>query len=101
MIVVYSAALGTAMPLFRVLILENERIGPNLAGSAFGLLHTVNRTGAMALPFTMGAIIDATGEHWHGFLLLAALYAIGVVLITQIKETGWNARETVATSHYR
>ncbi len=92
LLVVYSIGLGTAMPLFRALIIENERIGYRLAGSALGVTGTVNGMGRMLLPFAMGAIIDVTDEYWPAFLLLAVLFAVGATLATQIKETGLRAK---------
>ena len=79
--------------MFSALVIENERIGPLLAGSAIGLLGTVARIGSIVVPITMGAIIDATGEYWVGFLMLAMLYAVAAALGTALKETGLGARQ--------
>jgi ACS family glucarate transporter-like MFS transporter len=98
-IVVYSAALGTALPLFRALIIENEHIDSSLIGSAVGLLYTINRFGAMFLPFAMGAMIDATDKYWPAFLLLAVLIAIGALFGAAVKETGWKAKKATSPNH--
>jgi len=92
-LVVYSIGLGTAMPLFRALIIENERIGYRLAGSAIGFAGTVNGTGRMLVPFAMGSIMDITGEYWPAFLLLAAIFGVGALLATQVRETGLRVKE--------
>ena len=92
MIVIYSAALGVTLPLFRALVIENERIDSNLSGSALGVIYTINRLGAIGLPVAMGATIDITGEYWPAFLLLAILIAIGAVLSVPVKETGWKVK---------
>jgi cyanate permease len=92
MIILYSFGLGTALPLFHVAIVENERIGANLAGSALGILGTVAGIGPIVIPIMMGAIMDSTGEYWPGFLLLAILLAIGAVMGALIKETGLSAK---------
>ena len=92
LLVVYSLALGTALPLFRAIILENESIGPLFAGSAFGIIGTVTQIGSTVLPYAMGAVIDVTGEYWPGFVLLAVLIAIGTALAAATKETGWKAK---------
>jgi MFS family permease len=98
LLVVYSIGVGTAMPLFRALILENDRIGYRFAGSALGLTGTINGMGRMLIPFTMGAIMDVTGEYWPAFLLLAVLYAVGATLATQVKETGLRAKREALPS---
>ncbi|MBA7605364.1 putative sulfoacetate transporter SauU [subsurface metagenome] len=92
-IILSAVGIGTALPMFGALVIENERIGPLLAGSAIGLLGTVARIGSIVVPITMGAIIDATGEYWVGFLLLAMLYAVAAALGTALKETGLGARQ--------
>jgi len=92
-IILSAVGIGTALPMFGALVIENERIGPLLAGSAIGLLGTVARIGSIVVPITMGAIIDATGEYWIGFLLLAMLYAVAAALGTALKETGLGARQ--------
>jgi len=92
-IILSAVGIGTALPMFGALVIENERIGPLLAGSAIGLLGTVARIGSIVVPITMGAIIDATGKYWVGFLLLAMLYAVAAALGTTLKETGLRARQ--------
>jgi len=94
MIIMYSIGLGTALPLFPALIIENERIGHLLAGSALGVIGTVAGLGAVVIPVLMGVIMDATGVYWPGFLLLAALMAAAAVLGVVVKETGPAARGT-------
>jgi NNP family nitrate/nitrite transporter-like MFS transporter len=91
-LLVYCVGVGTAMPLFRALVLENERIGHRLAGSAFGLMQTVSGIGPMILPFLMGSVMDATDEYWPAFLMVAVLFAIGAVLAVMVKETGQRAK---------
>ncbi len=99
LIIVYSIGLGTALPLFRALILENERIGSHLAGSAFGLIETISQCGGIWAPIAMGAIIDTTGEYWPGFLFLAVMYTAGVATALAIKETGRRARKATLPRH--
>ena len=90
-VILGGIGVGTALPMFSALIIENPSIGPSLAGSAIGLLGTVARIGGIVVPITMGAIIDVTDEYWAGFLLLAMLYAVATVLGSRIKETGLRA----------
>jgi len=87
---------GVARPMPRVLILENERIGPLLAGTAFGALATVGGIGAALLPALMGMVMDATGELWSGFVFLGVLAIIPALVILPIRETGRRARAALA-----
>jgi len=96
-LVVYCVGVGTAMPLFRALILENEQVGYRLAGSAFGLFQTISGIGPMIMPYIMGAIMDATGQYWTGFLLPAILFSTGSILAFSIKETGIRAKQANQT----
>ncbi|MFC2059277.1 CynX/NimT family MFS transporter [Chloroflexota bacterium] len=91
-IVLYSTGLGVSLPLFRTLIIENERVSFLLAGSAFGIIVTVNYIGDMVIPIVMGVIIDVTGKYWPGFLFVAVLFAIAAILAAAIKETGLNTK---------
>ncbi|MBA7609543.1 putative sulfoacetate transporter SauU [subsurface metagenome] len=84
---------GTALPLLGALVLENEHIGPSLAGSALGLLGTVAPIGGIVVPVVMGVIIDVTGEYWIGFFFPAMLYAVAAALGSQVKETGLRAKK--------
>ncbi len=96
-VIVVSGLLGgCAAPMPRVLILENERIGPMLAGTAFGALATINGIGAAILPALMGLVMDATGQLWSGFVLLGVLGIIPAMVILPIKETGRMAKEALA-----
>lgn len=87
---------GCAGPMLRVLILENQRIGPVLAGTAFGALATVGGIGAAVIPALMGWVMDATGQPWSGFVLLGVLGIIPAMVILPIRETGRRAREALA-----
>jgi MFS-type transporter involved in bile tolerance (Atg22 family) len=87
---------GFARPMPRVLILENERIGPMLAGTAFGGLATLGGIGAALLPALMGMVMDATGELWSGFVFLGVLAIIPALVILPIRETGRRARVALA-----
>ncbi len=84
------------MPLFMAVIVENERIGSRLAGSALGVIGTVAGIGPVMMPYLMGAVMDATDEYWPGFLLLAILLAAGAVMGTAIKETGLRAKKAAS-----
>ena len=87
--------IGTAVPLFRVVVLEMEQVGLLHAGSAIGLLFTLNRLGAFILPVAVGALIDKTGLFWPGFLLLGALSLVATGLCLALTETGVRARRGV------
>ena len=87
---------GFAAPLPRVLILENERIGPMLAGTAFGALNTITGIGATLLPALMGIVMDATGELWSGFVMLGVLAIIPALVILPVRETGRRTRMALA-----
>jgi len=91
-IVLYSIGLGVVLPMLGVLIIENERIGSAMAGSAIGVVVTMGMLGAVVIPILMGAIMDATGRFWPGFLLLAVLLTFAVVLTLKTSETGLRAR---------
>ena len=98
MIVLYSVGLGTALPLFMAIVVENERIGPQLAGSALGVIGTVAGIGPVVIPILMGAVMDVTDEYWPGFLLLAVLLAAGAALGAAVKETGLKAKQAASPS---
>ena len=87
---------GCAGPMPRVLILENERIGPILAGTAFGALATVGGIGAAVIPPLMGMVMDATGQLWSGFVMLGVLGIIPAMVILPVRETGRRARMALA-----
>jgi len=95
-IVIYSLAVGAAVPLFRALIIENDEIGSNLTGSAFGLIGSLSRGGQMIIPFTMGAVMDATGQYWPGFFMLTALFGLGAFAATRLQENGWKAKKSAS-----
>ncbi|MFC1919967.1 MFS transporter [Chloroflexota bacterium] len=92
LIVAFSLGLGAVLPLFKVLIIENESVGLSLAGSALGVIQTVNRIGAILMPVAMGAIIDSTGQYWPGFFLLALLLAFGALVVLKVRETGFKSK---------
>lgn len=92
MLVLVVIGIGTSVPLFRVMVLEMERIGPLHAGSAIGLMFTLNRLGAFLLPIGVGALIDVTHQFWPGFLLLGVLCLVGAGLCLAITETGMRAK---------
>ncbi len=95
MLVLVVVGIGTAVPLFRVVVLEMEQVGLLHAGSAIGLLFTLNRLGAFILPVAVGALIDETGLFWPGFLLLGALSLVATGLCLALTETGVRARRGV------
>ena len=95
MLVLVVVGIGTAVPLFRVVVLEMEQVGLLHAGSAIGLLFTLNRLGAFILPVAVGALIDKTGLFWPGFLLLGALSLVATGLCLALTETGVRARRGV------
>ena len=95
MLVLVVVGIGTAVPLFRVVVLEMEQVGLLHAGSAIGLLFTLNRLGAFILPVAVGALIDETGLFWPGFLLLGALSLVATGLCLALTETGVRARGSV------
>jgi len=87
---------GWYAPILMVLILENPKIGPVLAGTAFGGLVTVSRLGAIIFPPLMGLVMDATGQFGAGFALVGALCFIPAMVILLVRETGRRARVTLA-----
>ena len=95
-ILIFGLIGGCAGPMLRVLILENERIGPILAGTAFGALATAAGIGAAVMPALMGMVMDATGELWSGFIMIAVLGIIPALAILPIRETGHRARAALA-----
>ncbi len=94
-IVLYSLGLGTALPLFGAIVIEHDRIGPLLAGSALGVIGTVAGIGPVVIPIVMGAVMDV-GEYWHGFFLLAVLLAVGTAAVVGVKETGQRAKQAAS-----
>jgi len=95
-IVIYSATLGPALPLFRALVIETDQIDSSLTGTAVGIIYTINRIGAIVLPIAMGFMIDVTGEYWPAFLLLAGLLAGGAFVAMMVTETGFRAKKAAS-----
>ena len=93
LVIVLGASAGVVLPLFRAVIIENPRIGPLLAGSAFGFLYMVNRIGATLAPIIMGWIQDATSAYWPAYLFLAVLCGAAALLGYLVKETGTRAKK--------
>jgi MFS family permease len=87
---------GWYAPILMVLILENPKIGPVLAGTAFGGLVTVSRLGAIIFPPLMGLVMDATGQFGAGFALVGALCFIPAMVILVVRETGRKAKLALA-----
>ena len=63
MIILYSVGVGASLPLLGALVMENERIGSLLAGSAFGFIGMVSQIGAMVFPILMGTVMDITDQY--------------------------------------
>ncbi len=97
-VILLGASVGVVLPLFRAVIIENPRIGPLLAGSAFGMLYMVNRVGATLVPIIMGWIQDATTAYWQAYLFIAILCGGGALFGYLIKETGLRSKKVAETA---
>ena len=95
LVIVLGASIGVVLPLLRAVIIENPRIGPLLAGSAFGLLHMVNCVGATLVPIVMGWIQDTTAAYWQAYLFFAILCGGGALFGYLIKETGLRSKKVI------
>ena len=91
-LVLMACGYGSVVALTRTVIFEIEGIGPSLAGTAMGIIFTLNRLGGWLIPIAMGGVLDVTSFLWAPFLLIAALNLIAAILSTRISETGWRAR---------
>ena len=91
-LVMMACGYGSVVALTRTVIFEIEGIGPSLAGTAMGIIFTLNRLGGWLIPIAMGGVLDATSILWTPFLLIAALNLIAAILSTRIRETGWRVR---------
>lgn len=80
-LVVVTAGLGFGglLTLIRVLPIEYPTVGPDLTGSATGLIYSVGQVGGFLGPFLIGALYDATGTHTVGLLVLAAAGVVALV----------------------
>lgn len=79
---------GCALPQLRAIVVELEEIGPKLAGNAFGGIFTFNRIGAFLIPLMMGNIMTLTGKPIAGFIFIAVINIIPVILMQFVRETG-------------
>ena len=72
--------------------LESEFAGAEYTGIATGFLFTINRLAAFAFPPTGNSLAGI--NIGLPFVFWAALFAIGMLILTQMKETGWKARSS-------
>ncbi|HEY77975.1 MAG TPA: MFS transporter [Dehalococcoidia bacterium] len=70
--------------------LESEFAGAEYTGIATGFLFTINRLAAFAFPPTGNSLAEI--NIGLPFVYWAALFAIGLLILTKMKETGWKAR---------
>ena len=77
-----------AVPIMRSIVTEIPENGPDLSGSAFGGIFTLNRIGGFALPWVMGLLMTVTGMPSAGFHFAAVLSIIPPILIFFVRETG-------------
>jgi cyanate permease len=83
-----GAGLGTISPLFFVLPVEFEEIGPKLAATAAGIMLMIGNTFGFLGPFLTGKVIDMTGSNATAFVLIVSLMFLSVFLVLPIRETG-------------
>lgn len=83
-----GSALGTISPLFFVLPVEFEEIGPKLAATAAGIMLMIGNVFGFLGPFITGKLIDLTGSNVTAFVLIFICTIVSVLLILPIRETG-------------
>jgi MFS family permease len=87
-LVVLSCLAGfTAMGWHGLFVVTvSELAGGDLAGAAVGIAITVAHTGALIIQPFFGLIVDITDSYFIGWLMLAIISLVGVVLIGNIQE---------------
>lgn len=68
------------------LAMVSEMAGPDVAGSASGFTLAFGFAGMMALPPAFGAVVDKCDSYISGWLLLAAIAIVGILLLFPVKE---------------
>jgi nitrate/nitrite transporter NarK len=65
--------------------------GPSAVGKVSGIQNTFASIGALALPFMLGYVKDATGSYFYGWASLSMLFLLGS-LIYFIVDRRWSLR---------
>jgi nitrate/nitrite transporter NarK len=76
---VVGIGVGGLSPLVRIVPAELDGIGPELTGTAVGLVFAVGELGGFLGPFLIGAGYDLTGSYVPG-LAVIGLGCLGTVL---------------------
>ena len=71
--------LGGVVTLLRVIPIEYAAVGPDLTGTATGLIYSVGQVGGFLGPFLIGTLYATTGTHSFGLSVLVAAGAVAVV----------------------
>ena len=64
----------------------SEIVGMDQAGTAVGLGLTLTQIGVLGFPPIFGFVVDTSGSYGPGWLLLAFLILLGLVVLTRVKE---------------
>ena len=70
-------------------IVPVERVGLVKAGGAMGLTLSIGYIGGLVGPWLVGYLRDLTGAFWSGFLSIAVVSEVALLLSLLLKETGW------------
>jgi len=77
-------------------IVPVERVGLVNAGGAMGLTLSIGYIGGLVGPWLVGYLRDLTGAFWSGFLSMAVVSEVALLLSLPLKETGGGGQPTFA-----
>ena len=73
-------------------VVPAEFVGLERAGGAMGLVLSIGYLGGLIGPWLIGYLRDLLGSFWPGFMIVAIITEVAMVLGLVIKETGLKAR---------
>jgi NNP family nitrate/nitrite transporter-like MFS transporter len=84
-LVAAGIAVGPAAPVLMTALVEMERIGPPLAGTAFGFINMIGTVGGFLGPVAAGLLIDQFGAPTVAFIFTAVLALIAGLVVVPSK----------------
>lgn len=84
-----GAATGTIIPAAKNMLMEQPEIGAARAGTALGIISTVQRLGIIVLTMVLGRLFDYTGDGVLSMSIVMGMMILASVLLIFAKETGW------------
>ena len=86
------------MPFFFSMPVKFKDVGPRYAGTATGIISTLELAGALVLPgFIVPKCMGAAGLDYSKFFLIdGAVFILVLVIALLLPETGWKANEKTA-----